>query len=112
MKPPQRPKRENGQPLPTKYKQLQQGVLIFELTKAQRAKILLGYNVKVSVAQKFQHNPGHIEVAARLDVTEQNQFAPGDRIKSLEQAPEVVSDSVAKVNYSETKPRPDVGESN
>ena len=80
MKPPQRPKQANGQPLPTKYRQLHEGVLIFELSAIQRAKIALGFNIKVSVTQKFQHKPGHIDVAARIDVTEQNQFQPGDKI--------------------------------
>ena len=77
---PKRPKQDNGKPLPTKYRQLQEGVLIFEPTLVQKAQIALGHRIKISVTQKFQHNPGHIDVSARMDVTEQNQFDPGDKI--------------------------------
>jgi hypothetical protein len=70
---------------------LKQGIMIFELTAAQRAKLVLGYNVKVTVNLAMQHNPGVVDVEAQLDVTEQNQFKPGDQLKPLSVAPEVIN---------------------
>lgn len=79
-------------PLPVKHRIAKHGVLIFELTKEQRAKLVLGYNVQISVSQFFQHNPGHVEVSARLDVTTQTGFKPEDRIEVLDQVPTIVSE--------------------
>ena len=42
-----------GRVLPTRFRFTKHGVLIFTPTLADRAKIALGYNIKVSVTQRL-----------------------------------------------------------
>ena len=79
-----RPSTKNtGTPLPTKYRFLKQGVFIFKPTPGERAKIALGFNIKVSVTQEMEHNPGRVTGGVTWDVTEQSEFQEGDRIRVL-----------------------------
>lgn len=83
-KPFNRPSQKNlGTPLPTRMRFLKQGVFIFKPTPGERAKIALGFNIKVSVTQNMEHNPGRVTGSVTWDVTEQSEFQEGDRIKVL-----------------------------
>jgi len=92
MKPRPTGPQPNDRPLPKKHRFGREGVLVFKLTASQRAKIALGYNVRVSVTQHFERNPGDIQVATRIDVTTQTEFDAGDRIAPLRQAPKIEKD--------------------
>lgn len=72
---PNRPNTDaGGKPMPVKMRFLKQGVMIFQPTMAERAKIAMGFNIKVSVNMALQHNPGVVQVESRMDVTKQNDF--------------------------------------
>lgn len=88
---PRRPStKSGGKPIDRKFRFLKAGVMIFELTKAERAKLVLGYNIKVTVNMRMEHNPGAVSVQSGYELTEQTGFNPGDRIAPVEQAPQVV----------------------
>lgn len=80
-----------GTPLPPKYRFLKRGTMIFELTKQQRAKLLLGYNVQITVDMRMEHNPGRVDVSQRIDVTEQVGFAPGSELSVMKESITVVA---------------------
>lgn len=73
----------SGKPLPTKYRFTQAGVLMFQPTLADRAKIALGFGIRLRVEQVFQHNPGQIEVSARWDLVENRAGKDTPQIKPI-----------------------------
>lgn len=75
-----------GKPLPVKPRFMQAGALVFVPTLRQRWQILLGYNVKVSVTQIMQHNPGLVEAYPKWEVTKQCDFTGAKETKPLAEA--------------------------
>jgi hypothetical protein len=71
-----------------KFRFLKPGVLIFKPTVAERAKLALGYCIRVDVLMKFQHNPGITAVRSAWRPTEQ---LPSDDMK-LPESPEKKED--------------------
>lgn len=57
-------------PLPTKMRFIKLGVLQFKPDAIQRAKIALGFPFQVHIQMAMQHNPGVVEVASSLKITE------------------------------------------
>lgn len=84
MKPRPSNKTTTGRILPVKPRAMQAGVLIYQPTAADKVKIAMGYAVSVHVQQVFQHNPGHIEVSVRWEVTEHQVMKDTPQVKALE----------------------------
>jgi hypothetical protein len=66
-----------------KFRFLKPGVLIFKPSAVERAKLALGYSIRVDVLMKMQHNPGVVAVRSAWRPTEQ---LPSDDMK-LPEAP-------------------------
>jgi hypothetical protein len=60
-----------GKPLPTRFRSVQAGILFIQPTLADKAKIALGYGIRIRVHQRFQHNPGVIDMSSDWEVVPQ-----------------------------------------
>lgn len=78
-----------GTALPVKFRFVKPAVMVFTLTKKQRFKLILGYNVTVSVTLRMQNNPGVVDAESRIDVTEINGFEKGTELRVMAEAPRV-----------------------
>ena len=87
---PNRPNADtSGKPLPIKMRYMKQGVMIFVPTALERAKIAMGFNIKVSVNQAMQHNPGVVQVESRMDLTKQTDFSDAPTLQHMQVEPVV-----------------------
>lgn len=93
----QRPNNPNtaGTKVPTKFRFMKKGVLIFTPTKLERAQLALGYNIRVHVDMKMQHNCGEVQIASRMDLTEQTDFKNLPTVQALPPQPQIVKVQIA-----------------